>query len=148
MHDISVGAVAEIQAGIVELHQRKRRIGNRSNNEQVVHLEAQITEFTRMRNAINNIIFSVRDLISHSPARLYNEPGILLGFFESNHLVGFMARPSQVVQTLQSIRIVCEQLSPPRGSQVMLFRQIQKFVEAIFAIKTTMSMYYHSLDQE
>ena len=99
-----------------------------------------------MRNALNNIVFSVRDFLRQSPHRLYNESAIFLGFFESNNLVGFTANSQWVSNTIQNIRTIGEQLTRPKGASIMVFRQVLKLMDIVFETKIAFSLYYHSLD--
>ena len=145
-HDIVVEAVADTQAALVELHRRRRQAIENGDNDVHGKITEQITEFTRMRNALNNIVFSVRDFLRQSPNRLYTESAILLQFFENNNLVGFAANSQNVHQTIMSIRTICEQLTRPKGASIMVFRQVLKLIEVIFETKIALSLYYHSLD--
>ena len=138
--------MADTQAALVELHRRRRQSIENGDNDLHNTISEQITDFTRMRNALNNIVFSVRDFLRQSPHRLYTESAILLQFFENNNLVGFTANSEKVQQTIQSIRTICEQLSRPRGASIMVFRQVLKLIDVIFETKIAFSLYYHSLD--
>ena len=143
-HEIMEKASAEIHLAIIDLHRQRREM---TDAEMILHSATQLRDFTRMQNAINNIAFAIRDLTLRSPYSLYNDSSVLIGFFETNQLVGYSSMPVTVESTLYSIREICEQLAPPCGQHIMLFRQIVKFVDMLFQLKVSFSLYYHALEQ-
>ena len=143
-HEIMEKASAEVHLAILDLHRQRRGM---IDADMILHTATQLRDFTRMQNAINNIAFSIRDLTLRSPYSLNHDASILIGFFETNHLVGYTSIPASVESTLYAIREVCEQLEPPCGQHIMFFRQIVKFIDMLFQLKVSFSLYYHTLDQ-
>ena len=115
----------------------------------VVHDAAEIvTRFTQIGNALNNIIFAIRDQRQRSPYQLHHNISIILQFFEANQLVGFSSNPIGVLGLITQMQQYCEDNTRAGGIYLAFFGHIIRLMDMIFQSKIAFSLLYHHMDRQ
>ena len=104
VHDVLTAAVPEIITAV----QYVTRYGTLSETITIQnqdHPTARVvSNFLNLSNGLNNILFAIRDQMSRSPHQLANNLGLLLGFFETNQIIGWSSgRTVPAIQMLQAL---------------------------------------------
>ena len=99
-----------------------------------------------MSSSINNVLFCIRDLSARAPERLYLDLSIILGFFETNTIIGWQA--SQTPRTLQCMQKICDEHIPNNsGVNLAFLLHIHRLLDMLYQTRIAFSLFYHHLDE-